>query len=532
MKISITLFVSILVLTFGLFTGTIATAQTGSIKGQIKNRENKTPIPEVLLEFVQDSNVVELTLTDELGYYHTKQLPAGIYKLTIRKPGFEPQLYDNVVVQANQSGRFFFDLKPGEEENNVKVHYKEAQASEDGIGENPNHQDFYQSLGMSVELSEFTVVEYSVPLISRDNVSAGGRIYKEDIARMPGRSVSMNAATVGGVYSRDDGANPILQQNQNLQLHVRGARSDANAYFIDGIRVHSIDQLPQQSIETIQVYTGGIPAQYGDVTGGVINVTTKSHPTQTYYPGMNQPSTSSQNQNQQYNYNQVYLPEKKEVVQPEFNTESYEVIYENEFQDPKDKPLSTFSIDVDQASYTNVRRYINGTGVLPPQGAVRVEEMINYFEYDYPKATSAEDPIALSAEVGPCPWNEKNQLLKVAMKGYEIPTDQMPASNLVFLLDVSGSMQSPNKLGLVKRAMKLLTANLSEKDVVSIITYAGNAGVVLPPTRGHRKDRIIEALNQLTAGGSTNGVGRHQRSLCSGTEKLYEKGKQPHHFGH
>ena len=188
----------------------------------------------------------------------------------------------------------------------------------------------------------------------------------------------------------------------------------------------------------------------------------------------------------------------------ERNNESYDEIHENEFLSTTSKPLSTFSIDVDGASYSNVRRFIN-QGQRPPKDAVRVEELINYFDYNY-EVEFGSKPFGLHYEIGPCPWNEKHQLVHIGIQGKEIKSDKRPASNLVFLIDVSGSMKNPNKLPLLVQSFKLLITQLDENDKVAIVTYAGQAGVVLPPTSGNNRDKINSALDRLSAGGSTAGA--------------------------
>lgn len=187
----------------------------------------------------------------------------------------------------------------------------------------------------------------------------------------------------------------------------------------------------------------------------------------------------------------------------ESNTESYAGITENGYHDPFKDPYSTFSIDVDAASYSNVRRYINN-GQTPPVDAVRAEEMINYFSYDY-KQPTGEDPFSINTELSTAPWNPKHQLIHVGLQGKKIATDNLPPSNLVFLLDVSGSMSDYNKLPLVKSSLKLLVNQLREQDKISIVVYAGAAGLVLPPTSGADKVSILAALENLQAGGSTAG---------------------------
>ncbi|MCU7551960.1 VWA domain-containing protein [Chitinophagaceae bacterium LB-8] len=185
------------------------------------------------------------------------------------------------------------------------------------------------------------------------------------------------------------------------------------------------------------------------------------------------------------------------------NTEDYDNIVENNFLAATQNPLSTFSIDVDEASYSNIRRFIN-EGSIPPPGAVRIEEMINYFDYDYAAPVTGE-PFAVYTEISTCPWNAKHQLIHIGLKGKELPVNNLPSSNLVFLIDVSGSMDEPNKLPLVQQSLKLLTGQLREKDKVAIVVYAGNAGLVLPSTAGDNKMKIKEAIDALQAGGSTAG---------------------------
>ncbi len=187
----------------------------------------------------------------------------------------------------------------------------------------------------------------------------------------------------------------------------------------------------------------------------------------------------------------------------ESNTESYATKEENGFSSVSQNPLSTFSIDVDKASYSNVRRFLND-GQMPPKDAVRVEEMINYFTYDYKEPTS-EHPFGVTTEYGNCAWNEDHKLVLVGLQAKKIKKDNLPNSNIVFLLDVSGSMSDYNKLPLLKKGLTELVKELRENDKVAIVVYAGAAGVVLPSTSGNNKDEIIAALDQLNAGGSTAG---------------------------
>jgi Ca-activated chloride channel family protein len=190
-----------------------------------------------------------------------------------------------------------------------------------------------------------------------------------------------------------------------------------------------------------------------------------------------------------------------------------EPLYREKYQHPQSQrvmrvasdPVSTFSIDVDTGAYTNMRRWLS-QGRLPPEDAVRVEEYINYFDYDYPPPRNRRVPFQVNTEIAPTPWNANTLLLRIGIQGYRVPRNRLPASNLVFLIDVSGSMRSSDKLPLLRQAMSLLARQLDARDRISIVVYAGASGVVLPPTRGSNRAAILTALQHLEAGGSTNGA--------------------------
>ncbi|WP_363319836.1 VWA domain-containing protein [Flavobacterium sp.] len=198
-----------------------------------------------------------------------------------------------------------------------------------------------------------------------------------------------------------------------------------------------------------------------------------------------------------------YLEDALENTATNQNAESYATLIENPFESPKTAPLSTFFIDVDNASYTNIRRFINN-GQPVPKDAVRVEEMINFFKYNYPQPQN-QHPFSINTEYSESPWNGKHKLLKIGLQGKDVLITNLPASNLVFLIDVSGSMTDENKLPLLKESMKILVKELRSIDKVSIVVYAGAAGVVLEPTSGDAKEKIIDAFDDLTVGGSTAG---------------------------
>ncbi len=216
---------------------------------------------------------------------------------------------------------------------------------------------------------------------------------------------------------------------------------------------------------------------------------------------------------------QIPLPAGEgDSLPPDFNTEEYDRIYENPFLLAQQNPLSTFSIDVDVASYANIRRFLNDN-LLPPPDAVRIEEMLNYFSYDYP-APTGEHPFSITTEASQSPWNPAHKLVHIGIQGKEIATEKLPPSNLVFLFDVSGSMNTPDKLPLLKSAFQLLVEALSPQDRVAIVVYAGAAGQVLPSTPASEKQTILDAIERLEAGGSTAGG--------AGIERAYQIAKENH----
>ena len=280
---------------------------------------------------------------------------------------------------------------------------------------------------------------------------------------LSGQAAGVNVATGSG------------QPGQSATIIIRGRNSltkDVEPLFIiDGVPVDEANfrSLKKRDIAKMSVLKdAGATSIYGNRgAGGVILITTKKG-----------------------NHNPV-------------NQEHYAKIHENPFKYSSQTPLSTFSIDVDKASYSNVRRMINNGETVPPN-AVKLEEMVNYFNYNYPQPID-EHPFSINTEVVETPWHKETQLVRIGLQGKTYANDILPASNLTFLIDVSGSMGSQNKLPLLKSAFKLLVNQLREKDKVSIVVYAGAAGVVLEPTSGDQKEKILEALDHLNSGGSTAG---------------------------
>ncbi len=211
--------------------------------------------------------------------------------------------------------------------------------------------------------------------------------------------------------------------------------------------------------------------------------------------------------------------------------DKYDLIVENSFLAPRQNPVSTFSIDVDTASYSKARMYLLDHKQLPPPDAVRIEELVNYFDYDYENPTG-EHPFAADIEIAQCPWKPEHRLVRVGIKGREMPPQQRPISNLVFLIDVSGSMSQPNKLPLLQRSMKMLVDQLGENDRVAIVVYAGAAGLVLPSTAGDDKQAIIDALDKLRRRWFDQRGTRHSTRLSGSARQLHSWRYESRHTLH
>jgi len=302
----------------------------------------------------------------------------------------------------------------------------------------------------------------------------GFNSYQRQAASTISNSLNVQAS---GTHINNNSGRPIA----NPSIRIRGTGAVVNnqpMYVVDGVPVSesefkSIETKKVKHVEIINAQQGG--ALYGyKGAKGVVCIRTKGR--------RNNPDLSKVN---------------------DFLNDSYEQIQENPFKRSQLAPLSTFSIDVDKASYSNVRRMINN-GQDVPKNAVKIEEMVNYFDYDYPQPTG-EHPFSINTEVVQTPWHQGTKLVRIGLQGKTYENEALPASNLTFLIDVSGSMNSTNKLHLLKKAFSLLVNQLREKDRVSIVVYAGAAGVVLKPTSGDKKERILSALDKLQAGGSTAG---------------------------
>ncbi|MBM7419358.1 MULTISPECIES: vWA domain-containing protein [Chryseobacterium] len=300
-----------------------------------------------------------------------------------------------------------------------------------------------------------------------------GTVSGLQIAPNHGISGSSNPIIIRGMSSLKGSSNPLYV--------INGKVSDSKSFNL----------LNPNTIESVSVLKdASATAMYGSrASNGVIIIKTKKL------------SRKERKAFEKLQKNQDSINLSKQVQQR--NNEEYDAFVENPFELTENQSVSTFSIDVDKAAYSNIRRMINN-GEHVNKNAVRIEEMINYFKYNYPQPKNNE-PFSINTEYNDSPWNNKHKLLKIGLQGKEIPTDKLPNSNFVFLIDVSGSMDEPNKLPLLKSSFKVLLDQLRPTDKVGIVVYAGSAGMVLPPTSAKEKNKIIEALDKLQAGGSTAG---------------------------
>lgn len=307
------------------------------------------------------------------------------------------------------------------------------------------------------------------------------------LSTLQGQATGVNISFASGQPGANK-ADIIIRGNSSI-----GTSADP-LYIIDGVPLTQafFKNLNPNEIETVTVLKDAAATSlYGNRgANGVVVIQTKN--------GVQQKLSDTEFKKRLKEIDKTTTP-----IAIESDNEDYESFVENAFESPKAAPLSTFSIDVDNASYTNVRRFINN-GQSVPKDAVRVEEMVNFFKYQYPQPTG-QHPFSINTEYSDCPWNKTNKLVRIGLQGKDIPTDNLPKSNLVFLIDVSGSMSDANKLPLLKESLKLLVNQLREEDKIAMVVYAGAAGLVLPPTSGKDKKTIIDTLEKLQSGGSTAG---------------------------
>lgn len=422
--------------------------------------------------------------------------------------------------QADFDGKFSIQAKEGEQ---LEVSYIGMKTEIIAVGKTNNNLAINLNEDATT-LSEVVVMSYRVKT-KEAKTSSYSVVSSEKVSRKKEKSSSTSTVTASPATAQTHGYVSQINRNtqaiQSLQGQVAGLSissgsgapgsgdkivirgvssvnsSNEPLYIINGLPVSSgaVKTIKAEDIKNIQVLKdANATALYGNQgQNGVIIITTNKKLTKKELKKLQK------------------LQEEGVVPTPGnpwnsfdgSHNEDYEVFEENAFTSPRQVPLSTFSIDVDNASYTNIRRMINN-GQKVTKDAVRIEEMINFFKYEY-EGPKDQHPFVIHTEYSEAPWNAKHTLLRVGLQGKDVAIDALPASNLVFLIDVSGSMDTPNRLPLVIESLKILTGQLREKDRVSIVVYAGAAGLVLPSTSGAQKELIYEALNRLKAGGSTAG---------------------------
>ena len=300
--------------------------------------------------------------------------------------------------------------------------------------------------------------------------------------------------TVTGAVTEEGTKTPLAGVSVLIKNMKKGVTTDAKGHY--SIKAHTDDKL-------VFSFVGYQNSEREIGKDSVLNISLKAanQALQESIVAAGRPAPSAKMQT--FATQPSIAPMPSMAYDADFNTEEYKGLNENIFHDTKKNPLTTFSIDVDRAAYSNVRRMLN-LGQFPQRDVVRIEEMINYFDYDYPQP-KGEHPVAIHTEFSDSPWNKGLKLLHIGLQAKTIPTDNLPPSNLVFLVDVSGSMNQANKLPLVKEAFKLLVNQLRPNDRVAIVVYAGAAGTVLSSTPGNQTATIKDALDKLNAGGSTAG---------------------------
>ena len=360
-------------------------------------------------------------------------------------------------------------------------------------------------LESSVEAEESFFAEKPVQEESLEVEAASQEDYWEGGVESPKVGFSSGAARTGtgeaGRSRVDNSPAPDELQKANSSFKVTVSKLDSSKKLVR--------ELPQEADGSGQAQLREQTAHAYSVQQGIDRRSTEH----SYSVGTGEGQKfAGANVGGQGSGNQVGAASEKQEIdalvdgqQEHFNREAYDHIEEAPFHQVSDHPLSTFSIDVDTASYSNMRRFLT-SGQLPPAGAVRIEELINYFSYDYPEP-EGEEPFGTNVEIAAAPWNEDHRLVRIGLQGKKLHPEQRPGCNLVFLIDTSGSMRSQNKLPLVMQSMLLLAEQLEERDSVAIVTYAGSAGVRLPATSGENYEEIASSIHGLSAGGSTNGAG-------------------------
>ncbi|MFT7603997.1 MAG: Ca-activated chloride channel family protein, partial [Saprospiraceae bacterium] len=421
----------------------------------------------------------------------------SIYGKVTDESSGEDLIYANIVLNRNGvfaagtltdfEGNYSVPVDPGTYEVNVSYTGYPNRAITDIIVKAGQGTKLDIQLSEGIDLSTVIVTGYKVPIIEQDNSTQGATLTSEQMKNLPRKNISALAGTTAG----------LSQVDNSEAVTVRGSRDRATNYYIDGIRVSGSANLIERDKTSIvkNDLLGETPSAYENKANLISQNIAKSN---------------------------ISYKEEKLITEPISANEEYDNIDENDFIKSEENNFSTFSIDVDYASYSNIRRFINQRQT-PPRAAVRIEEMVNYFNYDYPQPTNNK-PFSVNTELGDCPWNNRHKLLHVGLQGEDMSFEKATSNNIVFLIDVSGSMSSANKLPLLKQSFALLINELRPEDRVAIAVYAGAAGLVLPSTPVKEKATILNALNKLNAGGSTAGGAGIQLAYKVALENLMAAG--------
>jgi len=440
-------FIMLLALLIALFAAA-KKADTGSISGTINEEGKNLTISKAEVRCYFKESFVTAAYTNEQGFYKLDNLLSGTYRIETKSAGYNTFTQDKVKVLAGENSIVNIALKPV-----VALPLAITPPTTPATGKLMVHvQD---DKGKALEFVNIVLTQNTKRITGGQTNGKGQAI----IDNIPPGVYTVKILLIGYEEYTYKDISIVANQTQNLKHTMKRVGMDLNTLTVSS------------ELDEIGVAAGSAMAQK----------------TEYFAP----PSPYSQPG--------VMMP----PMVPPHNTEQYDAIKPNIFHSPLAEPLSTFSIDVDTANYSNVRRMLN-QGYLPEPKSIRIEELVNYFAYDYPQP-EGEHPFAVYTEMSVCPWNQKRNLVHIGLQGKKLNLSKAPPSNLVFLLDVSGSMNTANKLPLVKESMKMLVENLRGTDKVAIVVYAGAAGEVLSSTSGNQKMKIIEALDKLQAGGSTAG---------------------------
>lgn len=438
----------------------------------------------------QKMQLVDSATTDGFGWVNFNRLKGGKYQLTILDDSLQWSVAD---IQVQDKQLFVTEVKltsfqPAKVNLSTHQEYVEGNPSaktnttitREDIQRLPSRETTY--IDGAPVLNEVVITAYRVPLYNVNGNGSTVLIQKQ--ASSMGEFNALNS-TPGVMASR-------MNSESINSISIRGARMDANAYYVDGVRVRGID-VPNSMIGSVQLISGGIPANYGDVTGGVVLVNTDirggsiGHSTGTAMWGRR-------------------ATKKEEILDPVVSFDRFAPIYENQFLASRANRHSTFGMDVDRASWSYCKRILENGGAIS-RDAVKVEEFINSFPSTKIKVKK-DEILHVEMERLNCPWNQDHELVAIHLKADDMKQEvNRMHHQFVFLLDVSGSMQGADRLDLIKEGMKKLVYTLDERDRVAIVTYAGYQSVALPMTTCDQKQLIINAIDALGASGSTNGMG-------------------------